>query len=163
MSDAYMDIHAIRRQRVLLLIERLGLNKSTFGARVEVAPATVHRWFRADKNGKNIGEKVARRIEQLCEMPRGWLDGEPAVIEPPTPYNAEPMRLETLLSLLAVQLDAAAPANRPLIADLMQRFVLDPAARDGAISAMRSLVPKPSADERVARSFGTPKNMDNHH
>jgi transcriptional regulator with XRE-family HTH domain len=163
MSDAYMDIHAIRRQRVAQLIERLKLTYSAFGGRVEVAPQTVSRWFRDDKHAKNIGEKVARRIEELCELPRGWLDGEAVVAEPRAPYNAEPMRLETLLSLLAVQLDTATPANRPLIADLMQRFVLDPAARDGAVSAIRSLVPMPSTNERVERAFGLPRKAGNSH
>jgi transcriptional regulator with XRE-family HTH domain len=162
-SSAGMDIYETRRTRVTLLIKRLGLNYSQFGDRVEVAPQTVSRWFRDDKHAKNIGEKVARRIEELCDLPRGWLDGVDTVAEVAATYNAEPMRLETLLSLLAVQLDTATAANRPLIADLMQRFVLDPAARDGAVAAIRSLVPVPSPDERVARSFGTPRKADNHH
>jgi transcriptional regulator with XRE-family HTH domain len=156
-----MDIYDARRARVATLMQERKLNQSAFGELVDVNPNTVSRWFQTGAGRKNIGEKVARRIEEKLELPRAWLDGiEPVLVtvsEPVAAYNAQPMPLSTVLSLLATHLDAAAPASRPLIADMLQRFVLDPAARESATLALLAVVPQPSPDERVASAYGDPK------
>jgi hypothetical protein len=130
-----------------------------FGERVEVAEQTVSRWFQKGDGRKNIGEKVARRIESKLCLPRGWLDGitQPAAAEQPAPYNAKPMPLRTVLSLLAFHLDTASPVNRPLMADALARFASDPALREGAITTLLALVPPPAQDHRVANAYGDPK------
>lgn len=156
-----MDIYDARRTRVATLMRERGLNKSAFGELVDVNPNTVSRWFQTGDGQKNIGEKVARRIEEKLGLPRAWLDGiEPVLVtvaEPAAAYNAQPMPLTTILCLLATHLDTAIPANRPMIADMLQRFVLDSGAREGAIAAITSLVPQPSPDKRVASAYGAPK------
>jgi hypothetical protein len=156
-----MDIHDMRRTRVAKLMEDRRLKQRAFGELVEVSEATVSRWFQTGAGRKNIGEKVARRIEEKLGLPRAWLDGiEPApvvVAEPAAAYNAQPMPLTTVLCLLATHLDAAALSSRPLIADMLRRFVLDPAARESTTLALLAVVPQPSPDERVASAYGDPK------
>jgi hypothetical protein len=156
-----MDTHDTRRTRVAKLMTDRRLNQRAFGELVEVSEATVSRWFQTGAGRKNIGEKVARRIEDKLGLPRGWLDGiEPTLVtvaEPSSAYNVEPMRLDTLLWTLATHIDTAPLGNRPSVGDLMRQFVLGAADRTALVAAILALVPQPVDDARVANAYGDPK------
>lgn len=68
-----MDIAEIRQLNLRLLIDR------TPGGRLEVAErsGTSYNYFSQilmENPSKNLGTKVARRIEEAFELPKGWFD-----------------------------------------------------------------------------------------
>lgn len=75
---ARMDIYAIRKQQLISLIgnQRKGACAERWG----MAPAHLSQIL-SDKTAKNLGDDVARRIEAIEGLPRGWFDsispGEP--------------------------------------------------------------------------------------
>lgn len=66
-----MDIYQIRKQNLIQLIG--GQRKSACAERWEMSPAHLSQIL-SDKTRKNLGDDVARRIEELEGLPRGWLD-----------------------------------------------------------------------------------------
>ncbi|MEQ0999427.1 phage repressor protein, partial [Pseudomonas aeruginosa] len=66
-----MDIYQIRKQNLIQLIG--GQRKSACAERWEMSPAHLSQIL-SDKTRKNLGDDVARRIEALEGLPRGWLD-----------------------------------------------------------------------------------------
>ncbi|WP_322115106.1 helix-turn-helix transcriptional regulator [Pseudomonas aeruginosa] len=66
-----MDIYQIRKQNLIQLIG--GQRKSACAERWEMNPAHLSQIL-SDKTRKNLGDDVARRIEELEGLPRGWLD-----------------------------------------------------------------------------------------
>lgn len=68
---ARMDIYAIRKQKLISLIgtQRKGACAERWG----MAPAHLSQVL-SDKTAKNLGDDVARRIEVIEKLPRGWFD-----------------------------------------------------------------------------------------
>lgn len=68
---ARMDIYAIRKQQLISLIgnQRKGACAERWG----MAPAHLSQIL-SDKTAKNLGDDVARRIEAIEGLPRGWFD-----------------------------------------------------------------------------------------
>ncbi|WLI03835.1 S24 family peptidase [Pseudomonas simiae] len=66
-----MDIYAIRKQKLISLIgtQRKGACAERWG----MAPAHLSQVL-SDKTAKNLGDDVARRIEAIEKLPRGWFD-----------------------------------------------------------------------------------------
>ncbi|WP_043230760.1 S24 family peptidase [Pseudomonas sp. CF161] len=66
-----MDIYAIRKQKLISLIgtQRKGACAERWG----MAPAHLSQIL-SDKTAKNLGDDVARRIEVVEKLPRGWFD-----------------------------------------------------------------------------------------
>lgn len=68
-----MDISAIRAdnfRRLLADNEAQRLSTTQFGQRIGMSQSQVSQI----KHGKNIGEKVARRIEEMLGLEFGWMD-----------------------------------------------------------------------------------------
>jgi hypothetical protein len=76
---ARMDIYAIRKQQLISLIG--GQRKGACAERWGMAPAHLSQIL-SDKTAKNLGDDVARRIEAIEGLPRGWFDSISASEEP---------------------------------------------------------------------------------
>jgi phage repressor protein C with HTH and peptisase S24 domain len=70
-----MDIYAIRKHQLIKLIgdQRKGACAERWG----MAPAHLSQIL-SDKTAKNLGDDVARRIESIENLPRGWFDSIPS-------------------------------------------------------------------------------------
>ena len=70
-----MDIYAIRKHQLISLIgdQRKGACAERWG----MAPAHLSQIL-SDKTAKNLGDDVARRIESIENLPRGWFDSIPS-------------------------------------------------------------------------------------
>ena len=66
-----MDIYAIRKQQLISLIGNQ--KKGVCAERWGMAPAHLSQIL-SDKTVKNLGDDVARRIEAVEGLPRGWFD-----------------------------------------------------------------------------------------
>nr|WP_314872129.1 S24 family peptidase [uncultured Pseudomonas sp.] len=66
-----MDIYEIRKHNLVKLIgkQRKGFCAERWG----MAPAHLSQIL-SDKTAKNLGDDVARRIEEVEKLPRGWFD-----------------------------------------------------------------------------------------
>jgi len=71
---ARMDIYAIRKHQLVKLIG--SQKKGSCAARWNMAPAHLSQIL-SDKTAKNLGDDVARRIEAIEGLPRGWFDSIP--------------------------------------------------------------------------------------
>lgn len=69
-----MDIYAIRKQQLIRLIGNQ--KKGACAERWGMAPAHLSQIL-SDKTVKNLGDDVARRIESVEGLPRGWFDSLP--------------------------------------------------------------------------------------
>ena len=69
-----MDIYAIRKQQLISLIGNQ--KKGVCAERWGMAPAHLSQIL-SDKTAKNLGDDVARRIEVVEGLPRGWFDSLP--------------------------------------------------------------------------------------
>lgn len=66
-----MDIYAIRKQNLISLIGTR--RKNACALKWEMAPAHLSQIL-SDRTEKNLGDDVARRIESLEGLDRGWMD-----------------------------------------------------------------------------------------
>ncbi|WCD79171.1 S24 family peptidase [Pseudomonas sp. TUM22785] len=66
-----MDIYAIRKQNLINLIGTR--RKNACALKWEMAPAHLSQIL-SDRTEKNLGDDVARRIESLEGLERGWMD-----------------------------------------------------------------------------------------
>ena len=66
-----MDIKELRLKRMIELIERHGQKKVADEVGIDTAYISQ---LKNPKNPKNIGEKLARRIEEAFGLSRGWMD-----------------------------------------------------------------------------------------
>ncbi|SEM50774.1 Peptidase S24-like [Pseudomonas sp. ok272] len=78
----FMDIYAIRKQQLIRLIG--SQKKGACAERWGMAPAHLSQIL-SDKTVKNLGDDVARRIEAVEGLPRGWFDSLPAGEQPALP------------------------------------------------------------------------------
>ncbi|MFB1630192.1 MULTISPECIES: S24 family peptidase [unclassified Pseudomonas] len=74
-----MDIYEIRKHNLVKLIG--GQRKGSCAERWGMAPAHLSQIL-SDKTAKNLGDDVARRIEGIEGLPRGWFDSIPSDDEP---------------------------------------------------------------------------------
>ena len=83
---ARMDIYAIRKQKLISLIgtQRKGACAERWG----MAPAHLSQIL-SEKTAKNLGDDVARRIEVVEKLPRGWFDSLPTDDESVGPGSKE--------------------------------------------------------------------------
>lgn len=113
-----MDIFEIRKANLVRLIGRR--RKGACAEKWEMAPAHLSQVL-SNKTAKNLGEDVARRIEQKEGLTRGWLDKlqEGAEVESAAravgeqPANYEAGRAEALL-------DFATPRTRTVLERINQ-------------------------------------------
>ena len=83
---ARMDIYAIRKRQLITLIG--DQKKGACAERWGMAPAHLSQIL-SDKTAKNLGDDVARRIEVVEKLPRGWFDSLQTADEPVTPAPKE--------------------------------------------------------------------------
>lgn len=85
------DITSIRRTNALVLADQAG-GPGAFAARIDREPTQVSRLIGSNPT-KNIGNRLARHIEESFGKPSGWLDlvheGRAAVSEARAESNAE--------------------------------------------------------------------------
>ncbi|POG02188.1 repressor [Pseudomonas putida] len=70
-----MDIYEIRKHNLVKLIG--SQRKGSCAERWGMAPAHLSQIL-SDKTAKNLGDDVARRIEEVEKLPRGWFDSIPS-------------------------------------------------------------------------------------
>jgi phage repressor protein C with HTH and peptisase S24 domain len=101
-----MDIYAIRKQQLISLIGNQ--KKGACAERWGMAPAHLSQIL-SDKTAKNLGDDVARRIETVEGLPRGWFDslGEPS-------KGAMPVKAEN---------QGADDVPKPTAADLVKQML----------------------------------------
>lgn len=87
-----LPIHTIRHRNLRLLMHKLGGQKALIEATGKSQGQISQLVKLADY--KKMGEKLARDIEQKCDLPTGWLDTDTTaqkINEAPTPtYTATP-------------------------------------------------------------------------
>ncbi len=70
-----MDINAVRRQNLRLLIdEEFQGSLAEFARFVGKDPNYISRYFSQGNQMRNIGTATARHVEQRLKRPHGWLD-----------------------------------------------------------------------------------------
>lgn len=70
-----MDSKAIRKIRLKQLIARVrgdGGNQADVARRVQTDPAYLSQIL--GKEGREVGDELARRLEKAFKMPHGWMD-----------------------------------------------------------------------------------------
>lgn len=121
------QVYATRRSQLRRLIAmRTGGNASAFAKEMGYSRAQISQFMSATYNdGRSIGERAARAIEDVASVPFGWLDQSTATAPdlptaPDSPIDlilAELRKQTTLLEVIAKQgdrqLDCIAGA-RPL-------------------------------------------------
>jgi hypothetical protein len=78
-----MTVYEQRQTKVAAIIrEKFHDGKNQFAEAVDVAPSTVSRWFMKGDGHKNIGEKIARKIESRLKLGKYSLDSDDPVPMP---------------------------------------------------------------------------------
>lgn len=125
-----MDIYAIRKQNLINLIGTR--RKNACALKWEMAPAHLSQIL-SDRTEKNLGDDVARRIESLEGLERGWMD---QLRESPDRVDAVPAGL-----LVGAELGAAIEAARIKKGitkkDLAAAFGIAPPSVQGWVSTGR--------------------------
>ncbi|WP_127470130.1 hypothetical protein [Thiomicrorhabdus aquaedulcis] len=75
------NIHEIRRQSCVLLVEHAG-SMMEFARQIERSPTQVSR-FVGKNPTRNIGERLARHIERCFCISEFWLDIDHSFLDPP--------------------------------------------------------------------------------
>lgn len=68
-----MDIKEIRRQNLRHLLEATELKSYQFAEKVGTSASTISQ-YSADSKTRNMGDELARRIEQAFDLPYGYMD-----------------------------------------------------------------------------------------
>lgn len=70
-----MDNSQIRKENITTILKaQFGDKKVSLAHAIGKNPVVVQRWFSEGKGRRNLGDKVAREIEDKLHLPRGWLD-----------------------------------------------------------------------------------------
>lgn len=70
-----MDNSQIRKENITSILKsQFGDKKVSLAQAIGKNPVVVQRWFSEGKGRRNLGDKVAREIEDKLQLPRGWLD-----------------------------------------------------------------------------------------
>ncbi|MEB2621440.1 S24 family peptidase [Pseudomonas sp. YuFO8] len=122
---ARMDIYAIRKHNLVKLIgsQRKGACAERWG----MAPAHLSQIL-SDKTAKNLGDDVARRIEAVEKLPRGWFDSMlvDEVFTHPQPEKAEsanPLKVVESASSASDQIKQMLAKVRGLTMEARDRIV----------------------------------------
>lgn len=115
---ARMDIYAIRKQKLISLIgtQRKGACAERWG----MAPAHLSQIL-SDKTAKNLGDDVARRIEAIEKLPRGWFDSISA--DESTALNVGDMESEASAQTAAEQVRQMLEKVRGLTSAARDRII----------------------------------------
>lgn len=108
-----MDIATIRTKRVRQLIrQEFSDIDAKFAEHTKIAATQVARWFMEGKNRRNIGERLARRIEKECGLAPYWLDTETGnIVSAPASGNGHSLDARTRDRLLAL-FDSLKPSQQ---------------------------------------------------
>ena len=136
-----MNIYAIRRARLRLLIDNIaGGNISAFAGRFDYSRSRMSQYLSETYNdGRSMGERAARSLEEYAGVPSGWMDRPieedetagsfrpkkldddyPAPLEP-TSGELLPKNLIVTATLLAQEVGAVRLVDMP--ADTKARFL----------------------------------------
>lgn len=78
-----MDLYQTRRERLNLLVaQQFSGVAYRLAAHLELDPVQVYRLLGRSNRTSNCGQVLARRIEQACHLPSGWLDTPSNATEP---------------------------------------------------------------------------------
>jgi hypothetical protein len=123
---ARMDIYAIRKHNLFNLLG--SQKKGACAERWGMAPAHLSQIL-SDKTAKNLGDDVARRIEGIEGLPRGWFDSLPAgdkvEISPPADEESNSSAADQVKLMLA--------KVKGLSADVRDRIVAAAESDDGGV------------------------------
>lgn len=87
-----MTVYEQRQSKVAAIIrDRFGDGKTQFAEATDIAPSTVSRWFMKGDGHKNIGEKIARKIESRLKLGKYSLDSDDPVPMPVPERRAQPI------------------------------------------------------------------------
>jgi hypothetical protein len=123
---ARMDIYAIRKHNLINLLG--SQKKGACAERWGMAPAHLSQIL-SDKTAKNLGDDVARRIEGIEGLPRGWFDSLPAGDE----VEISPPADEESNSSAADQVKLMLAKVKGLSADARDRIVAAAESDDGRV------------------------------
>ncbi|WP_460058162.1 S24 family peptidase [Pseudomonas sp. S2_D06] len=121
-----MDIYAIRKHNLINLLG--SQKKGACAERWGMAPAHLSQIL-SDKTAKNLGDDVARRIEGIEGLPRGWFDSLPAGDE----VEISPPADEESNSSAADQVKLMLAKVKGLSADARDRIVAAAESDDGRV------------------------------
>lgn len=122
---AQMDIYEIRKQQLIKLIGNQ--KKGACADRWGMAPAHLSQIL-SDKTAKNLGDDVARRIEAVEDLPRGWFDSVSAVAG-----NSHPVKSADSLT---IQEQSASPTAADQVKRMLAKVKgLTVEARDRIVAA----------------------------
>lgn len=129
-----MDSKEIRHQNLLLLLERYRTQKE-FAEALGVSTQRIGHLI----NGKPLGDATARQIEQLHDLPPGWLDVPHGATDAATPYA--PLPLSDDQRRLLADYDQMSPAYQRLAREAVAAFVTLERSR------LAKVVPRPLQPE----------------
>ncbi|MEN8639619.1 S24 family peptidase [Pseudomonas sichuanensis] len=121
-----MDIYEIRKHNLVKLIGRQ--RKGSCAERWGMAPAHLSQILSA-KTAKNLGDDVARRIEEVEGLPRGWFDSIPASDEAHPQADA----VESKLSAADLVKQMLAKSGKGIPEDTRQRLLAAAEEPDPAV------------------------------
>lgn len=114
--DEIMDSKEIRHQNLLLLFERYNTQKE-FGEALGVSAQRIGHLL----GGTPLGSAIARRIEQVHNLPAGWMDLPHGATDARSPYAPLPLTPDRR-ELLAVY-DRMSPAYQTLARQAVAAFL----------------------------------------
>src|SRR5690606_33075987 len=116
-----MGIYETRRNNLRLLIDqKAGGNMAEFGRAVGRERAQIKQYLSPDYNeGRSIGERVARDIEQKIGVPRGALDAEESTAFQAPQVTAEDRAVFALLDVQAACGTGLMASDHPEVVSMM--------------------------------------------
>ena len=127
-----MDIYEIRKHNLVKLIG--SQRKGSCAERWGMAPAHLSQIL-SDKTAKNLGDDVARRIEGIEGLPRGWFDSLLAEDEPLPQADA----IDSKLSAADLVKQMLAKSGKGIPEEVRQRLLAaaeEPTATSGAADSV---------------------------
>lgn len=73
-KEVFMNITDIRRENLRDYIADKYKTRKEFAEKIGKASSQVNAWFAKSSAKKEIGEKLARSLEETLQLPYGWLD-----------------------------------------------------------------------------------------
>jgi hypothetical protein len=149
-----MTAYECRREHLLRLIDKHGglaaLNRKLDRAERDATLGQIAHGHADSKTGKprQMGDKLARQIEDRLGLKRGELDTPPT---PAPPSAASPPPAPDPLEVLAAKLDALEPSMREHAVDTLKRYLLAAPAERARWRPLVDPLLLPTADpDRVA-------------
>jgi hypothetical protein len=106
-----MDVKEIRKIKFRRLAESAP-SKAAFAEKIDTAPAYVSQILSSSpKNPRNIGDKIARRIEKIYKKPRGWMD---------TFQDEDMVQLDAETVEMSIEIKTLAQSDQALVKNLIR-------------------------------------------